>query len=266
MVIMMRRSRSGMMSLLRSLGIGLVVVVTTGLLFGGEPITIYLAGDSTMAEKRADRRPETGWGEALPAFFDPDQVIIENHARNGRSTRTFIEEGLWEALIAKVRPGDYVLIQFGHNDQPKEKVDRYTPPGAYAANLRRFVAEVRARGATAVLLTPVVRRRFDEDGRFYDVHGEYPDLVRTVADEVNAPLIDMHRLSENVLVTFGRDRSKELFLWLEPGERPNYPEGLSDDTHFSPAGAEIMARTFVEALRASELGIAAHLRDTEAVD
>ena len=127
-----------------------------------EPITVYLAGDSTMAQKQPDKRPETGWGEALQKFFDERRVRVENHAQNGRSTRTFISENRWQAIIAKLKPGDYVLIQFGHNDESKEKVDRYTPPEDYRKNLVRFVEDVREKRATPVLLTPLMRRRQHE--------------------------------------------------------------------------------------------------------
>ncbi len=122
---------------------------------GTASVTIYLAGDSTMAEKLEERRPETGWGEKLPKFFDAG-VSVENHARDGLSTRTFIEAGRWKSLIDKVRPGDYVFIQFGHNDGRQAK-DSYTPPDDFRRNLAGFVADVRARQATPVLLTPVMR-------------------------------------------------------------------------------------------------------------
>lgn len=220
-----------------------------------EPVTVHLAGDSTMAEKREDERPETGWGEFLQGWFDETEVRVLNHARNGRSTRTFIEEGRWRGLIDSLNPGDYVFIQFGHNDQSERKADRYTPPDQYRANLVHFVMQARKKSAIPVLLTPVMRRRFDEPGNFYDTHGEYPDLVREVASEFEVPLIDMHRDSEKVLKLYGAAPSKALFLWLRPGEHSNYPEGLQDDTHFSPAGAEVMAGIVAGALRELDIGL-----------
>jgi lysophospholipase L1-like esterase len=219
-------------------------------------ITVHLAGDSTMAEKLPEKRPETGWGERLQEHFDSSRVRIVNHARNGRSTRTFIEEGRWQAIVDSLRPGDYVFIQFGHNDESKDKVDRYTPPDAYKANLRRFVADARAKRAIPVLLTPVVRRRFDSTGTFYDVHGEYPDLVRAVAAELRVPLLDMHRRSEALLRSYGPDRSRALFLQLRAGEHPNYPAGIEDNTHFSPTGAALMADLAVAAITDARLPLA----------
>lgn len=229
-----------------------------------EPVTVFLAGDSTMAPKLETKRPETGWGEQLQKHFDEKRVRVDNHAANGRSTRTFISEGRWQALIGKVKAGDYVLIQFGHNDQAKDKVDRYTPPDDFRHNLERFVAEVRAKQATPVLLTPVMRRRFDKEGKFYDVHGEYPDLTRRVAAEQKVALVDMHRASEKVLVKYGPEGSRKLFLQLKAGESPNYPQGVDDNTHFNPLGADIMAALAVDGFREQKLGLAKFVRKTAA--
>ncbi len=225
-----------------------------------DPITIFLAGDSTMAAKREEKRPETGWGEFLQQHFDESKVRVDNHAQNGRSTRTFIAEGRWQAILDKLRKGDYVFIQFGHNDSSKEKVDRYTPPADYRANLIRFVSEVRARKSTPVLLTPVMRRRFDKDGHIQESHGEYPDIVRSVAAETNVSLIDMHLMSQKVLVQYGVEGSKKLFLQLAAGEHANYPQGVTDNTHFSPMGAEIMAGLAVDGIREQKLGLTKFLK------
>ncbi|BDU15223.1 rhamnogalacturonan acetylesterase [Lysobacter auxotrophicus] len=217
------------------------------------PVTIHLAGDSTMSVKRAEKRPETGWGEFLAEQFPPGTVVVDNRAMNGRSTRTFLSEGRWDALLESTKPGDIVLIQFGHNDQSIEKPDRYTPPADYARNLGRFVADVRTKHATPVLLTPVARRRFDDEGRLVPSHGGYPDLVRALAAREGVALIDMERRSSAVLQEAGVEASKALFLWLSPGEHANYPQGVQDSTHFSPKGAARMAREFAAAWR--ELGI-----------
>lgn len=224
------------------------------------PVTVYLTGDSTAAQKLVIRRPETGWGEALQQYFDVDQVRVENHARNGRSTRTFIEEGRWRAVVERLRPGDYVFIQFGHNDASKEKTDRYTPPADYRRNLARFVREAREKGANPVLLTPVRRRKFDSAGTLVDTHGEYPELVRAVAAEQRVPLIDMHRSSAAALTRHGVDGSKRLFLQLRAGENANYPQGIEDNTHFSPLGAEVMAALAAEGIREAGLGIGGFLK------
>ena len=224
-----------------------------------EPITIFLAGDSTMAQKLPEKRPETGWGEELQHYFDPAQVRIDNRAKNGRSTRTFISEGLWDGILHDLKAGDYVFIQFGHNDESKEKTDRYTPPDDFKQNLARFVRDVRAKQATPILLTPVRRRKFDRGGALVDTHGEYPDLVRTVARDLRVTLIDMHELSAAVLQQYGDRESRKLFLQLAAGENPNYPQGIEDNTHFSPVGAGLMAECAIKAMRDQKLPLAKFL-------
>jgi len=223
------------------------------------PITIYLAGDSTMAEKTPDKRPETGWGEMLQRYFDQAEVRVENHAKNGRSTRSFIDEKLWQEIVDKLKAGDYVFIQFGHNDE-KEGTDRYASPDDYGLNLTRFVTEVRAKQANPVLFTPVMRRRFDEHGRFVDTHGLYPEVVRKVAIKLNVPLVDMHRKSEQVLRECGPEESRKLFLQLKANENPNYPKGIEDNTHFNPHGAEVMASLAVDGLREAKVSLTKFLR------
>lgn len=222
-------------------------------------LTVHLAGDSTMAEKFLAKRPETGWGEKFQALFK-DDVRVRNLAKNGRSTRTFISEGLWDRLLSEVREGDYVFLQFGHNDASREKVDRYTPPDDYKRNLARFIADVRARKAHPVLMTPVMRRRFDPTGVLQDTHGAYPDLVRALGRETGAPVLDLHRESGRVLSERGADGSVDLFLQLKPGENSNYPEGIADNTHFSPKGAAVMAEEVAKALRAAGVPLAGYLR------
>jgi len=224
------------------------------------PIVVYLAGDSTMAEKTSDKRPETGWGEYLQSQFDDSKVKIENHAQNGRSTKSFIAEGRWQKIVESLKKGDYVFIEFGHND---EKLDKpgvgAAANGEYRDNLIRFVKDVRAKNAFPVLLTPVMRRRFDENGKFFDTHGEYPDAVRKVAAEYKVPLIDMHRKSEAVLIKFGAEDSKSLFLQLKPKAHPNYPNGVEDNTHFSAFGAEQMARAAADGIAETKIGLAKYL-------
>ncbi len=223
-------------------------------------IVVYLAGDSTLAGKLPEKRPETGWGEKLQSYFDVSRVKIENHAQNGRSTRTFIAENRWQVIVDKLKKSDYVFIQFGHNDESKEKVDRYTPPEDFKNNLRKFVAEVRAKKAFPVLFTPVMRRRFDEKGEFYDTHGEYPELVRDVAKELKVSLVDMHESSEMLLKNYGAENSRTLFLQLKPNEHPNYPKGVEDNTHFNDKGAEEMAKLAVAEIGKSKIGLRKYLK------
>jgi lysophospholipase L1-like esterase len=231
----------------------LAILAFCGFVYLQQPhLTIFMIGDSTMADKPLEDNPERGWGQMLPRFFD-STVTVENHAKNGRSTRSFLAEDRWNPILAKLRPGDVVIIQFGHNDESREKVDRYTPPDDFRKNLTRFVTETREKLAIPILCTPIVRRRFDAHGMFYDVHGEYPGLVREVAAGLDVPLIDMHCMSEAMVTEFGEERSKEIFLWIQPGVYASLPDGKEDNTHFSEYGAIEMAKLAVRGIR--ELGI-----------
>lgn len=221
---------------------------------------IFLIGDSTMANKPLEDNPERGWGQLLPTFFS-DSVAIRNHAVNGRSTKSFIDEGRWETVLKEMRSGDWVLIQFGHNDEKSEDPSRYAAPhDAYRKNLTRFVSEARERGAHSVLITPVMRRRFDQDGKFFDTHGEYPDAVRATAKELGVPLIDLHQSTRQLIEQHGAEGSKKLFLWIAPGEYKSLPNGKQDDTHFSEYGAREVASLVVKAIRELKLEPARFLK------
>lgn len=225
-----------------------LIVVFSSSVCERHPFTIYMIGDSTMANKPLEDNPERGWGMMLQVLFD-STVIVENHAMNGRSTRSFLAENRWQPIVDKLSKGDYVIIQFGHNDGSKEKKDRYTTPDDYRTNLVRFVNETRSHKANPILCTPVMRRRFDEKGSFYDTHGIYPDIVREIADSLKVPLADMHRKSEERIRELGPEGSKKMFLFIEPGTYASLPNGKEDNTHFSDWGAREMARIFVEEIR-----------------
>jgi lysophospholipase L1-like esterase len=234
-----------------------IIILALQIVVNAQQITVYLAGDSTMAEKKADKRPETGWGEYLQINFDETRVKVENHAQNGRSTKSFINEGRWQKIVDALKKGDYVFIQFGHNDQKLDKPETGAAAnGEYRNNLIKFVNDVRAKKANPILLTSVMRRRFNEKGEFYDTHGEYPDVVRKVAAELKVPLLDMHRKSEALIKNLGEEASKKLFLQLAPKAHPNYPNGVEDNTHFSAFGAEQMARQAVAGIKETKIGLA----------
>ena len=215
-----------------------------------------MAGDSTMAIKSTKNYPETGWGMPFVYMFD-STVKVDNRAKNGRSTKSFIAEGLWEALIRDVEQDDYVFIQFGHNDEVPSKGEKvYSPPDKYRENLTRFVNETRAKKAFPVLLTSVSRRKFDSAGNAIPTHGEYPDIVRNLAKDLNVPLIDHDKISLELLQKFGVEKSKLLFLQLQPGEHPNYPGGKDDNTHFNELGARLMAQIVVNEIKNLKLELA----------
>jgi lysophospholipase L1-like esterase len=218
-----------------------------------EKRTIFMAGDSTMSIKEIRAYPETGWGMPFSYFFDTT-VKVDNRAKNGRSTRTFISEGLWDKLISEVKEGDYVFIQFGHNDESKEKTDRYTTPEEYKANITRFVNETRQKKGKPLLLTPVSRRKFKE-GKQVETHEVYSALVRELAAELNVPLIDLDKKSMELYQQWGEEASKLLFLQLAAGEHPNYPDGKVDNTHFSELGARKIAQLVLAEMKTLNLEI-----------
>lgn len=219
-----------------------------------DKITVYLIGDSTIANKAVTASPETGWGMPFAIMFD-SSVVVDNRAKNGRSTRTFISENLWQPIADNLKAGDYVFMQFGHNDESKEKVDRYTSPEEYKRNLVKFIIETRAKNANPVLLTPVTRRRFKE-GVIQETHAEYSRLVLEVARELTVPVIDLDTKSRELLQSFGEEQSKLLFLQLQPGEHPNYPDGKDDNTHFSELGARKIAQLVLSEIKNLKLELA----------
>jgi len=236
----------------------LLLVVLTAFNGGEKKTRVWLIGDSTMALKDPKAFPETGWGMPFSYFFD-STVVVENHAKNGRSTKSFRAEGLWKKVYEGIAEGDYVFIQFGHNDAGKQKGERYAPPEAFRANLEQYVAESKERKGIPVLITPVARRRFDEGGKVQESHPVYADIVKEVAAATGTPLIDLNERSKALLQQFGKEDSKWLYLHLEAGEHPNYPEGKKDDTHFSELGARRMACIVLDEIRRLQLGLEQHI-------
>ena len=234
-------------------------------------ITIFTIGDSTMANKPLEGgNPERGWGQMLSRYFS-EEIVIDNHAVNGRSSKSFIDEGRWDKVLAKLKKGDYVFIQFGHNDEkPDEK--RHTDPGTtFDANLKRFVEEARAKGAIPVLFNSIVRRNFGEanadavakavvqddiregidpnvpqaevktGARLIDTHGAYLDSPRNVARELEVPFVDLNRVTHNLVEQMGPEASKQLFVWVAPNTVPVLPKGREDNTHLNVRGAATVA-------------------------
>lgn len=208
---------------------------------------LHLAGDSTMATKeRKTPNPEYGWGEALPRYFS-ERLTVVNHATNGRSTKSFIDEGRWQKLVDALQPGDWVIVQFGHNDQKPDAARHTEPRGTYAANLRRMIADVRAKGATPILATSVARRKWSADGaHLVDTHGEYLAAARTVAQEEKVPLLELNTLTTALEEAHGVEGSKRLHLWIAPNVYARQPKGWRDDTHYSAYGADRVAALAVQ--------------------
>ena len=243
-------------------------------------ITIFMIGDSTMANKSLEgNNQERGWGHVLGGFFTED-IVVDNHAMNGRSSKSFIDEGRWDAVLKKMKPGDYVFIQFGHNDE-KPKPDRHTDPGTtFDANLKRFVEEARAKGGIPVLFNSIVRRNFrvnenavtDDDFRkdkleeakegevLIDTHGEYLNSPRNVAKELNVPFVDMNKLTHDLVQGMGAEASKKLFMWMPEGVYAACPKGRQDNTHLNVYGARTIAKITVEAIAKEVPALAPYVR------
>ena len=222
---------------------------------------LYIAGDSTAANKSKPAHPERGWGQLLPEFVIPP-ARVDNRAQNGRSTKSFIDEKRWEKLVSDLRPGDWVIIQFGHNDEKLDKPAVGAPArGAYRDNLLRFIREVREKNAHPVLATSVVRRRWDETGaKLVDTHGEYPVVVREIAAEEKVPLLELNRLTARMEEEAGVEGSKKFHLWFAPGELPAVPKGVQDDTHYSELGARRVAALAAAEIHRLELPLAAWIK------
>ena len=226
----------------------LAMVLLAFIMPAKKKIKIFLAGDSTIAIKETKAFPETGWGMPFVHFWD-STVTVVNKAKNGRSTKTFLSEGLWKSIMDEAKDGDYVFIQFGHNDESVEKKERYSTPDTFKMNLSRFIKETRDKKAIPVLFTPVSRRKFDKEGLAVETHKEYSALTREVALEQNVLFIDLDEKSRSLYQQFGPEHSKLLFLQLQPGEHPNYPDGRNDNTHFNELGARLIAQLVLKELK-----------------
>ena len=227
----------------------LVIILMNGSVIAqpnsGEHFTVWTIGDSTMANKKAEVTPETGWCQVFHEFVT-NNVEVRNRAMNGRSTKSFINEGRWTSILDSLKAGDYVFIQFGHNDEKFQDSTRFTDPfTSYKKNLERFVREARGKGATPILFTSIVRRKF-ENGLLKDTHGDYPVATRLVASQMNVPLIDLQLLTAGAVTALGDEPSKQIFLWTQSNAK--FPEGRKDDTHLSVEGAHLVAKLAVDQL------------------
>ena len=235
--------------------------------------TIFIIGDSTAAKKDLSTgSPERGWGLALQCFFDDTFIRVDNHAVNGRSSKSFIDEGRWQKVLDKIQPGDYVIIQFGHNDE-KPKPDRHTDPGStFDYNLAKFVRETREKGGIPVLMNAVVRRNFakkavknDDDealrnttfkdapqqmegDSLIDTHGLYRVAPHDVAVRMNCHFVDANKITHDLEQSLGVEGSKKLHMWYKPGEHPALPAGRQDNTHYNNYGAHEVAQRLADAL------------------
>ena len=233
----------------------------------GQKINLRLMGDSTMADKDLSKEnPERGWGQRLPSHLDT-MVTVCNYAQNGRSTKSFIDRGLWDQVKKDLKPGDYLFIQFGHNDSKVDDPARYAPAfGAYQENLRKFVGYAQSAGAKPILFTPVSRRWFDAEGNLKkDCHGDYPDAVFQVAEEYDVPVIDANAITQEWLESLGDEASRKYYMWVKPGTCPRHPDGLTDNTHTNVAGARKLVELLLPAIVEVIPDLASHVEEYDFV-
>ncbi|MEL0455840.1 rhamnogalacturonan acetylesterase [Flavobacteriaceae bacterium SZ-1-7] len=222
-----------------------------------QKIKIYLVGDSTMCLYDESQFPQEGWGMPFVHFFD-DTVIIENHAKGGRSSRSFIQENRWQPIVDSLKTDDYVLIQFGHNDAQNSKnhPDRKTTPEEYKRYIEKYINETRANGANPIIISPVTRWKFDSEGKAEESHAPYLQALLEVAEELNVPFIDLDTKSRELLDKMGKECSRYLYMYFEPGEYFKFPDGYPDNTHFTEFGARKMAEIVLNEIIAQDLELA----------
>ncbi|WP_236919068.1 rhamnogalacturonan acetylesterase [Ereboglobus luteus] len=206
-------------------------------------LNVFLAGDSTVTDQQNE--PWASWGQMLPRFFAPGTVVA-NYAQSGLALGSFHRQNRLEKILNTLRPGDYVFIQFGHNDMKEKNGGAFT---TYAGNLREYVDAIVAKKGKPVLISPMYRRRFDKAGKLQNTHGDYPAAVRKVAEEKNVPFIDLHTISGRLFTALGVEKSKDAFVFAPANTYPNQPNALADNSHFSNYGAYELARCIVEAIR-----------------
>jgi len=225
----------------------------------GKPITIYLAGDSTVADYPPSLAPRAGWGQVLPTMVD-QQVTIRNYAKRGRSSKSFINEGRLNKILSQIQKGDYLFIQFGHNDEKFRYQKLYTNPNTtYKVYLKKYIEGARKKGAIPILVTSVQRMSFSSDGQALETHGRYPAAMKALAREENVPVIDLAAKSKKLFQQLGPVKTKKLFLWLKAGEYPNYSDGVRDSIHFQTYGARQIAKLVVEGINQQNLPLKQHL-------
>ena len=216
-----------------------------------KPINIFLAGDSTVANCPPHEAPMAGWGQVLQAFFT-DDVKVYNYVKGGASSNSFIEEGRLQLILDAIEPTDYLFIQFGHNDQKPYGTEPFT---SYQSSLTKYVIGAREKGAVTVFITSVHRRSFDENGRLVNTLGDYPNAMIQLSTKLGVQLIDLWSKTGELYQSLGPERSKKLFMWLEPNCHPNYPNGIQDNTHFCEEGAKQIAKLVVEGIKEIRLPI-----------
>ena len=228
--------------------------------FSQEKITLYIVGDSTAQTYNPDETLMRGWGQMMQPFFN-DEVIVKNKAIGGRSTGSFIREGRWQNIVDSLKMGDWVLIQFGHNDTSTNP-QRHVEPNEYKDNLMNMCSDVMAKGAHPIILTSIVMRTY-KNGVLVDERphfAEYVQLARDAASEICVPMIDMNKLTTDLVLSLGDEKSAELYYHVKVGDHPKLTADKNDDTHLREKGAQAYAELLTNAIKESHLELADYLK------
>lgn len=213
--------------------------------------TLFLAGDSTVTDQPSGQFPYAGWGQMIGAYLTSG-LAVSNHARSGRSSKSFITEDRLNRIWKDIKPGDYLFVQFAHNDE-KDNEGGTLPYTTYHQYLMEYIAGARERGAIPVLVAPMHRRFFEESGEVRNTHGEYIEAMHQLAEREQVPFLDLAAKSKVYFEELGPERTKEIFFWAEPGQYANFPEGAQDNTHFTVMGGMAIAGLVAECIRETDL-------------
>lgn len=218
--------------------------------------TVFLCGNSTVVDQ--DNEPWASWGQMIPRFFN-DSICFANYAESGESANTFIAAGRLKKALTQMKPGDYLFMEFGHNDQ-KQKGPGKGAYYSFMTSLKTFIDEARARGAQPVLVTPTQRRSFDDNGKIRDTHEDYPEAMRWLATKENIPLIDLNEMTRTLYEAMGVEPSKKAFVHYPAGTYPGQTKDFADNTHFNPYGAYQISKCIIEGMKKAGLPIVNYLR------
>lgn len=217
--------------------------------------TVFLCGNSTVVDQ--DNEPWASWGQMLPRFFDKD-VCVANYAESGESSNTFISARRLEKIASQMKAGDYIFVEFGHNDE-KQRGDDKGPYKHFQKALRQYITLARTKGATPVLITPTQRRKFDNAGHLIDTHGEFPNAIKALAREEGVALIDLQQMTTLLFEALGDEQSKKAFVHYPARTFKGQTKAFEDNTHFNPYGAYQIAKCIVEGIRNADLPLANHI-------
>ena len=227
----------------------LMFVELSFVISANKAVTIFIVGDSTAANKdTSGGKLERGWGQLFQNYFNKNLAVVDNHARNGRSSKSFMTDGLWAKVTTLIKKGDYVLIQFGHNDEKKGDTARYTQPGStFDQYLTKYVTEIKNLGGIPVLMSPVVRCSW-KNGVLVDTHGEYRNTAKNLAKKLKVSFVDANSITEKLESSLGEKGSQKLHMIYKPGEVSAYPNGVNDSAHYNEYGAKTVARLLADGL------------------